>query len=329
MQSDFLKSNDNQWSETTQNHLSLPPGAYPLQTALNCRQRGELQIKVPNKLFGPFMGSSISVTLKVQPSSSYSSTGGWEPLKNLQRMLNPALFKKLLQIKNSSSSRPCRCWRVSAGLKGGKCQRDSLRVLQHRWKVAFQSAGKTSPRRLERKLLASQQPPAESHCTAETARCFASGPCRERHTPAQEKRCLRKAKSLGAQEKNLAHFQPRLLHVVSPLLVSPHTASGLFFHLFSFPIQPSFSARAPLLFVGGGLAFLVYFFVSFSSLKLSSTLIYLSASKNENWLRKLKQWGIGYGIPKVKFGTCTTAGWKARNTNPMNHEGTLKEPLLM
>lgn len=42
--------------------------------------------------------------------------------------------------------------------------------------MAFQSAGKTPPGRLERKLLASQQPPAESHCTAETARCFASRP---------------------------------------------------------------------------------------------------------------------------------------------------------
>lgn len=72
--------------------------------------------------------------------------------------LNPALFKTLLQIKNSSYSWPCRCcsW-VSARLKGGKCLRNSLLFLQRRWKVAFRSAGKTPPIRLEKRLPTFQQ----------------------------------------------------------------------------------------------------------------------------------------------------------------------------
>ena len=66
--------------------------------------------------------------------------------------------KKLLQIKNLFYSWPCRgCSRVSARLKGGKCLRNSLPFLQQRWKVAFRSAGKTPPKRLEKRLLTFQQ----------------------------------------------------------------------------------------------------------------------------------------------------------------------------
>lgn len=202
-------------------------------------------------------------------------------------------LKKLLQIKNSFYSWPCRCcsW-VSARLKGGKCLRNSLLFLQQRWKVAFRSAGKTPPIRLEKRLLTFQQStsgclPAiwiSSHCR-KLLRILPRGSAWKGTDLLRKKSCLMKAKLLGAHKKALLNSN-RDFSRLSHLSFCPHTLFlGCWFLRLGFLGHWGFLWSSPDFLQELLYWFKLFGFGFFFNLKLSSTLIYLSASKNVNWLQ--------------------------------------------